>query len=760
MNKVRFYCLQIAVVFTLYITPFELFAQERDTNDIATTLNSVRLVEQYREEACGAIISLDFDLALEKIKKSNSLASSLKNISGKGEIALSNAQLHYYLENYDKAAKLNSTAIAQLKDSQNKEKLASALTLQGFITTRLSQYTVSENYFKQADALYKTSNNERGKSSILLGRGILEFVKENPKVALNYLNTGVVKYKEFNMSFQQASALLYKAKALLLLVDNQSASYLLQSKTALKDALLIIEAKNYNKLKIDSYQINSNIALKEGDSAKAKNLLEEYTSKIDALKIENISLISAINNPAPIVVEIQKETMPSDEELLDKERSENFNVITNGLSIAIIAILSLLTLSLYKNNNLRAKANTLLQDKNTELQLAKEKAEKASLAKAQFLSTITHELRTPLYAVTGLTHLLMEENPREHQREHLDSLKFSGEFLLSLINNILDLSKLEANKVEIEKTSFHLKKRINDVLIALKKSANDKQTTLRVDYDDSIPESLSGDPVKLSQVLINLIGNSVKFTQNGEVVIRVRKIDQYNNSIKLNFEIEDNGLGISKKKQKTIFETFSQGSLQINRKFGGTGLGLSIVKNLLELMNSKIQLESKLGEGSKFWFNLDLDISDEKVSQQSKTEKKKVIDLEYLFGKNVLVVEDNKINQMITKKILEKNKMVCQVADNGTDAVQLVKENDFDVVLMDIHMPGISGIEATQKIREFNKALPIIALTAVTIDENLDEFFRVEFNEIIPKPFKPEEFFEKIHDTLKLSKKQNTPTLS
>ena len=760
MNKVRFYCLQIAVVFTLYITPFELFAQERDTNDIATTLNSVRLVEQYREEACGAIISLDFDLALEKIKKSNSLASSLKNISGKGEIALSNAQLHYYLENYDKAAKLNSTAIAQLKDSQNKEKLASALTLQGFITTRLSQYTVSENYFKQADALYKTSNNERGKSSILLGRGILEFVKENPKVALNYLNTGVVKYKEFNMSFQQASALLYKAKALLLLVDNQSASYLLQSKTALKDALLIIEAKNYNKLKIDSYQINSNIAQKEGDNTKATNLLEEYTSKIDALKIENISLISAINNPAPIVVEIQKETMPSDEELLDKERSENFNVITNGLSIAIIAILSLLTLSLYKNNNLRAKANTLLQDKNTELQLAKEKAEKASLAKAQFLSTITHELRTPLYAVTGLTHLLMEENPREHQREHLDSLKFSGEFLLSLINNILDLNKLEANKVEIEKISFHLKKRINDVLIALKKSANDKQTTLRVDYDDSIPESLSGDPVKLSQVLINLIGNSVKFTQNGEVVIRVRKIDQYNNSIKLNFEIEDNGLGISKKKQKTIFETFSQGSLQINRKFGGTGLGLSIVKNLLELMNSKIQLESKLGEGSKFWFNLDLDISDEKVSQQSKTEKKKVIDLEYLFGKNVLVVEDNKINQMITKKILEKNKMICQVTDNGTDAVQLVKENDFDVVLMDIHMPGISGIEATQKIREFNKALPIIALTAVTIDENLDEFFRVEFNEIIPKPFKPEEFFEKIHDTVKLSKKENTTTVS
>jgi len=757
MNKVRFFYLQTMVVFTFCISPLGLFAQEQVTNNSTTTSNPVKLIEQYREQACGAIISLNYDLALEKIKKANNLINDVKDSLGKQEIILSSAQLHYYLESYDKAAKLNSVAISNLKSSQNSEKLASALSLQGFITTKLSQFSASENYFKQAGALY--SNNERGKSSILLGRGILELEKENPKIALNFLNAGLTKFREFDMPYQLASGLLYKANALLVLEDDTAKTYLRQAQKALADAMLIIENKNFKKLNIDSYQINATIALKEGENLKAQNILEEYTSKMAALKTKNSSLVAAIYIPQPNVVEIQEQINPIIEEPSDQEKSESFNVITNGLSIAIIAILSLLTLSLYKNNNLRAKANTLLQDKNTELLLAKEKAEKASLAKAQFLSTITHELRTPLYAVTGLTHLLMEENPKEHQREHLESLKFSGEFLLSLINNILDLNKLEAKKVEIEKISFHLKKRINDVLIALKKSANDKQTTLRVDYDDSIPESLSGDPVKLSQVLINLIGNSVKFTQNGEVVIRVRKIDQYNNSIKLNFEIQDNGVGISKKKQKSIFETFSQGSLQINRKFGGTGLGLSIVKNLLELMNSKIQLESKLGEGSKFWFNLDLDISDEKVSQQTKTDKKKVIDLQYLVGKNVLVVEDNKINQMITKKILEKNKMVCQVADNGTDAVALVKENDFDIVLMDIHMPGISGIEATQKIRGFNKELPVIALTAVTIDENLDEFFRVGFNEIIPKPFKPEEFFEKIHDTLKLSEKYKSPTL-
>jgi signal transduction histidine kinase/CheY-like chemotaxis protein len=521
------------------------------------------------------------------------------------------------------------------------------------------------------------------------------------------------------------------------------------------DSIRLVE--QYRDDAIDAIKsLNFDLAL--GKIKKANQLVGAINDLSLKGEVSYTSTISKSIKSDTIVGALEETNEKIGDDLLEKEKSESFNKVTNGLSIAIIAILSLLTLSLYKNNNLRAKANRLLQDKNTALQLAKEKAEKASLAKAQFLSTVTHELRTPLYAVTGLTHLLMEENPKEHQKEHLNSLKFSGEYLLALINNILDLNKLEANKVEVEKTSFHLKKRINDVLVALRKSANDKQNTLRVEYDDTIPESLSSDPLKLSQVLINLIGNSIKFTQNGEVVVRVRKIDQHNSSIKLNFEIQDNGVGISTEKQKTIFETFSQGSLQINRKFGGTGLGLSIVKNLLELMNSKIHLESKLGEGSKFWFDLDIDVSQE-LATNTKNKKKK-IDHEYLVAKKILVVEDNKINQMITKKILEKNKINCQVADNGTDAIQLVKDTVFDLVLMDIHMPGISGIEATQKIRDFNKDIPIIALTAVTIDENLDEFYRVGFNEIIPKPFKPEDFFEKIFNTLKLVEKEGAITLS
>ncbi|MEH6408742.1 MAG: response regulator, partial [Leeuwenhoekiella sp.] len=422
--------------------------------------------------------------------------------------------------------------------------------------------------------------------------------------------------------------------------------------------------------------------------------------------------------------------------------------LTTVLVIALFTLLCLLALSLYKNNNLRAKANELLQTKNAELFIAKENAEKASVVKAQFLSTITHELRTPMYAVTGLTHLLLHENPTPEQKKHLDSLKFSGEYLLSLINNILDLNKLEANKVEVEQTTFNLRKRVDDVIFALERSAQEKGNKLQLAFEEGIPDQIIGDPLMISQILINLIGNSNKFTRDGLVTVRVKKISENDSQVYLHFEVEDTGEGISKKKQKNIFQNFTQGSVQINRKFGGTGLGLSIVKRLLELQSSKIQLESTLGKGSRFFFDIKYNLTKDAANHRN---EEKVYDIDYaaLEGRRILVVEDNKINQMITRKILEKNKIECDVADNGEIAIEKIRFESYDLVLMDIHMPGISGIQATQKIREFNKDLPILALTAVTIDENIDDFYLAGFNDIIPKPYKIEEFFSKIHNSLK-----------
>ena len=422
------------------------------------------------------------------------------------------------------------------------------------------------------------------------------------------------------------------------------------------------------------------------------------------------------------------------------DNQKQFSKIT-PLSLYIIGVFLLLTIVLLVIIKYRAKVNKMLVEKNEELQLAKEKAEKANLAKAQFLSTVTHELRTPLYTVTGLTHLLLKENPTPEQKEHLNSLRFSGEYLLSLINNILDLNKLEAKKVIIEAVPFNLRKRVSDVLIALKKPAASHNNKLNFLFDHSIPNRVISDPLKISQILINLIGNSIKFTRDGEINVRVKKIkDIDEDNIRLLFEIEDNGSGISEENLEKIFDSFSQETLQINGTFGGTGLGLSIVKNLLQLMKSKIQLTSEKNKGSNFFFELDFKIP-KKLEDSPKNKILNGINFQAMKGKKVLVVEDNKTNQFITCKILDKQGIMSDIADDGETAVIMAKSNTYDLILMDIHMPGISGLEASRQIREFDTNIPIVALTAVTLSDHMEEFSTNGINDVIPKPYKIEDFF-------------------
>ena len=389
----------------------------------------------------------------------------------------------------------------------------------------------------------------------------------------------------------------------------------------------------------------------------------------------------------------------------------------------------------------------MLQKKNGELIIAKEKAELASKTKANFLSTVTHELRTPLYAVTGLTNMLLDESPKPDQIQHLKSLKFSGDYLLTFINDILQINKIEANKVDVEPEVFNLKKKISNVVSALNNSAEDNNIKIHFEYDKDLPENYNADQLKISQILINLIGNAIKFTKDGDIWIRAYKINEKNGVYNIRFEVEDNGIGISEEKQQHMFESFSQGSIQINRKYGGTGLGLSIVKGLIDILKGKIYLKSELGKGSTFTFEVPLKYTSE-IIKVKKVNYFKNIDEIKLSNINILVVEDNKINQMITKKILNKMNLNCDVVDNGEDAVEKVKSTNYDVVLMDIHMPGISGLEATKIIRTFDKELTIFALTAVTLEDKMHEFDEAGFDDIISKPFKQEDFEKKLYSAL------------
>ncbi len=713
--------------------------------------DTITTIKQLQYNASKALETENFMEAVQSLNDANKLAMIPKYKNYKADVELSIAELFYNLEYFDKAIEEAEKAINNAETYKNFYKLGKAYNLYGLILVSKGQTEKAEKYLQKADSINTTIEDENSRANVLYSKGLLEIRLGNYEKAVSNLKLAAQSFKKQGLLYQEISTYSSLADALSLIDPKNYPQPLEEAKALLKTVSEISYSQGFSKLLVENHRINSQILIAQKMGSKAEAELKYYLTKKDSLRQIHLKAIERGIQVESSIGDLNEIIANQQDDLRKQDKSLFFGKLTGWLSIALILILSLLTLSLYKNNNLRAKANELLQDKNTELQEAKENAEKASQAKAQFLSTITHELRTPMYTVTGLTHLLLEEDPKPEQKEHLNSLKFSGEYLLSLINNILDLNKLEANKVEIEKAPFNLKKRIDGVLIALKKSAEVKNNNVHYEYDPSLPTEVLGDSLKISQILINLISNSIKFTENGDIWVRVQNAEKTDKKVVVHFEIEDTGDGISKKKQNTIFESFSQGSLQINRKYGGTGLGLSIVKNLLELMGSKIFLESKLGEGSKFWFNINYDISETEGITTAINDLEVVFENDIFENKSVMIVEDNKINQMITKKILEKKKMVCTVVDNGMDAIKLAKEGEFNVILMDIHMPGISGIEATKKIREFNKTIPIIALTAITIEENLEDFYKAGFNEFIPKPFNAEDFFEKINRVLRSS---------
>jgi len=705
-------------------------------------------IQQLLNQAEISVNVLNFEDALGQLNKALELS---KQINDQKSIALSSgvlAQLFYVRHDYDRAVTELQRAIAIQREINDEAGLAYSYLNYAKLFNAKEDFSRAINYLNLAQDFYEKENNLEFLGIVELNRAIVYLHANNKPMQIdkallhldnaeNYLMSSKNLYEKSRLHYYRSRAYIWK-------------NNLIAGEAEAQKSLTLARDNNFGSMIIYTTKLLSQIYQSQGDYENSLNYLQASDKIRDSIFNINREALALDANTRYGVDAMRTNLKELTRQNAEQEKSLKVNKLTTILSVALITILSLLTLSLYKNNNLRARANDLLQKKNDELTIAKENAEKASLAKAQFLSTITHELRTPLYAVTGLTHLLLEESPTENQKEHLNSLKFSGEYLLSLINNILDLNKLEARKVEILETSFNLEKRISDVLIALKNSADDKNTKLHFNFDPEIPKKLKGDPLKISQILINLIGNSIKFTENGDIWINVNRVNQVGQQLFLHFEIKDNGEGITKEKQSAIFENFTQGSMQINRKFGGTGLGLSIVKNLLNLMNSEIHLDSELGKGSTFSFDLKFEAF-ETAGASSTPAAVAALSNETMRNKKILIVEDNKINQMITRKILEKHHVICDVADNGTIAIEKVKNNAFDLILMDIHMPGISGIEATIEIRKFDDQIPIVALTAVTLDENLDEFYLNGFTDIIPKPYKTEEFFHKLNTHLAAS---------
>ena len=377
-----------------------------------------------------------------------------------------------------------------------------------------------------------------------------------------------------------------------------------------------------------------------------------------------------------------------------------------------------------------------------ELIAAKEEALQLSRAKDMFISVMSHEIRTPLNAVIGMSHLLLDDNPVEIQKENLGILKFSAENLMTLINNVLDFTKIETGNIELEKANVDLYELVQSITHSMQFSANEKKIYLKHTIDNTLPKDIIGDSTRLCQVLLNLLGNAIKFTEVGGIDIDLSVIEQTDNDVKIRFSVTDTGIGIASDKINTIFESFKQAEADTSRKYGGTGLGLAITKRLIELHDARINVDSVPGQGSTFWFTIKFD----KGQTNAHNNNNKV---ETGLQLNILVVDDNQINRLLINKVLTKWGATIDFAENGQEAVEKIEDKqNFDVVLMDIHMPIMGGLEATQIIRakseSYYQHLPIIALTASMLNSEVNEIANAGMSDYILKPFDPKDLYEKL----------------
>lgn len=398
------------------------------------------------------------------------------------------------------------------------------------------------------------------------------------------------------------------------------------------------------------------------------------------------------------------------------------------------------------------KLKRMVEERTIELNATLEELRHTQKFRDQFLANMSHEIRTPMNAVMGMTSLVMNSPLNSRQKFYLEGIKKSSDTLLHIINDILDFSKIEAGKMELEKIDFSLKEVIDQVKRTLEHKAEEKGLELTTAIDSEVPDVIVGDPVRINQVLMNLAGNAIKFTERGSVMMGLSKGDDGSS---IRFSITDTGIGIPKDKIASVFESFSQANASDTRKYGGTGLGLTISRQLVELMGGTISIESREGYGTTFSFSLDFEQgSAERLQQRLSAEEQ--VDGSILNDLSILVVDDNEFNRIVAKDSLERYSTANVVsANNAEEALQLLKENHFDVVLMDVQMPVMNGYEATRQIRDHFQAplsnIPIIALSASALRTDIDKCKEAGMNFFISKPFKVADLITGIANVLHIA---------
>ncbi|MFV5703738.1 ATP-binding protein [Flavobacterium sp. XS2P12] len=712
-------------IFIFFLNSF-LYSQTNEKTDS---------ISYYSTLSSSNILNNKYKNALFYTQKAINYSKVIRNTQAQANQTYNLGKIYFDLKKYNDAIETFHRSITLYKNLKPNAEYAYSYYYLGVCYIEKSNFADAEICFDKTESIFEELKISDTAETLALQRGIISKSKENYDVASTIFKTIIAKPDSPEILNSKVEA-LYQIGTI-----EASRNRFNLALNYLNKALKLNEKDKNIEQKSDILLALSTVFEKTLDKNNAYSYLKQHLNLKESISILNNERLGIDDYDKFKETERLKELAQIDRDNKQQEKTSKFSKLISILAIALISILSLLSLSLYKNNIIRTQSNLMLKEKNKELEIAKEKAERASNARSEFLSTVSHELRTPLNAINGIAHLLLEENPKKSQMNYLSSLKFSGDYLTKFINEILEINKIDSNKVEIEYISFNLKQLLEDIQNSLKEIASINNNKFNLEIDSSIPDYLIGDPTKLSQIMLNLINNALKFTKNGSVSVIVKLHSLKDKNATLYFEVTDTGIGIPADKLQSVFDSFSQGSIEINRKYGGTGLGLTIVKKLIKILGGRINLSSVVGKGSSFSFELQFKMGSQLVNLD---EKPKTYDDSRLKNKKILLVEDNKINQMITDKMLRNKGIFCEIIDNGEDAIEKAKNNKFDLILMDVHLPGINGTIATEQIRKFDTETPIIALTAISLDENREMLLSFGMNDVVTKPFIPEEFYAAI----------------
>lgn len=675
-----------------------------------------------------------------------------------------------------------------------------ALAIIGVIHAQIGNYQEAENYSLKALKLLKSFNGYGSQiGASYLDLAILYQLQNNLEKATHYLKIGM----DFMEDRQDCHACMMKAKWVQASIDNLGGNYQ-SALSRLREAESYFRSKTsfpmiWNRCQFfahlgDVYlnlgqtdkaieaaqtglawakgnpflgQFNREILYKafqsKGNYKKAFEYYQLYTSKQDSIiQLRNSQEVTRLELENQFQQQRLADSLHLAAQTLERELNYQTQInqqkTTRNILIGLGALAILFILGITSRLRYTRKAQLVLEEKNRIIEAEKEKAKASEQAKHQFLANMSHEIRTPMNAIKGMTDILLRREPQSQQLSYLSAIKESSNSLLVIINDILDMSKIEAGKIDLENIPFSLQEVIQNVSMITQFKAEEKGLLLQTNIEEADSISISGDPTRLHQVLLNLVGNAIKFTDKGVATIQLKtEVLEKENKVLAHFCVSDTGVGIGEDRLEKIFDSFKQAYSDTTRKFGGTGLGLSISKKLVEIQGGKIWAESKKGKGSQFYFTIPYVMAQETIEVESAPLVEN--NVSNLKGIKILLVEDNHFNAVVAQEEIEDaiEDVVVEVAEHGVIAVEKVAHNDYDIILIDIQMPVMNGYEATHAIRNLSNGkanIPIIAMTANVMKEEVERCYEAGMNDFIGKPFDTDDLIQKIQKLLLISSQE------